>query len=210
MNRYERILEIIFKNTEPHIHVYREPWKILISTILSQRARDDQTAKISEKLYERYGTLEELKNADINELMETIRGIGFYRAKAKHIKDIAGILIDNYNGRVPDEREDLLRLPGVGSKTANIVLSVCYGKDYIAVDTHVHRVMNRIGIVKTRNPEETERALMEIIDRKYWKKINEYLVEFGKNICRPISPRCDICPVSEYCNYYRGKIKRCS
>ncbi len=205
MKNYEKILRKIFESVEPHKHPFKEPWKVLISTILSQRTKDETTEKISKLLYDRYKTLDELKNANIDELMELIKGIGFYRAKAKNIKEVAKILIEKYNGNVPDNKEDLLLLPGVGSKTANIVLSVCFDKDYIAVDTHVHRIMNRIGIVNTKTPEETEKKLMEIIDKKYWKKINEYFVEFGKKICLPRNPKCEICPVKNYCKYYNER-----
>jgi endonuclease-3 len=130
---------------------------------------------------------------------------GFYRQKAVKIRDVSKILVERYGGRVPDTLDELLSLPGVGRKTANIVLSRCFGKDAIAVDVHVHRISNRLGWVSTNGPEDTEQALMKVLPKKYWREINELLVMFGRTICRPVGPKCDICPVKEHCKYYKNK-----
>ncbi|MGC8564900.1 MAG: endonuclease III [Thermoplasmata archaeon] len=197
--KIEIVIKILMKKISPHKIPYNEPWKVLISTVLSQRTKDETTATVSKRLFEKYPNLNDLANAKNEDLEILLKPIGFYREKAKRIKEIARIILDDYGGNVPKEKDLLLKLPGVGTKTANIVLSVSYSKDYIAVDTHVHRISNRLGWVKTKTPEETELELMKIIDRSYWKIINSVLVEFGKSICRPKGPRCDICPVSNYC-----------
>jgi len=197
--KIEIVIKILMEKIKPHKIPYNEPWKVLISTVLSQRTKDETTATVSRRLFEKYPNLNDLVNAKNEDLEILLKPIGFYREKAKRIKEIARIILDDYAGNVPKEKDLLLKLPGVGTKTANIVLSVSFSKDYIAVDTHVHRISNRLGWVKTRTPEETELELMKIIDRRYWKTINSLLVEFGKSICRPKGPKCDICPVSNYC-----------
>jgi len=197
--KIEIVIKILMEKINPHKIPYNEPWKVLISTVLSQRTKDETTATVSRRLFEKYPNLNDLVNAKNEDLEILLKPIGFYREKAKRIKEIARIILDDYAGNVPKEKDLLLKLPGVGTKTANIVLSVSFSKDYIAVDTHVHRISNRLGWVKTRTPEETELELMKIIDRRYWKTINSLLVEFGKSICRPKGPKCDICPVSKYC-----------
>lgn len=193
------IIKRIKKTVEPHRIPFDDPWKVLISTVLSQRTRDETTGEVSKRLFQKYPDLEKLSKAELKDLEDILRPIGFYREKAKRIRDIARILIRDYNGIVPENKEELMKLPGVGTKTANIVLSVCFGKDYIAVDTHVHRISNRLGLVNTRSPEETEKELMKIVDKKYWKELNSLLVEFGKKICRPVNPRCNECPLREIC-----------
>ncbi|MEM3965606.1 MAG: endonuclease III, partial [Thermoplasmata archaeon] len=150
-------------------------------------------------LFEKYSDLESLSNADPVDLENLLKPIGFYREKAKRIKEIARLLLEKYDGKVPSERDLLIQLPGVGQKTANIVLSVCFDKKYIAVDTHVHRISNRLGWVNTKRPEDTEKELMKILDKKYWNMINSLFVEFGKKICRPVKPKCKECPVNDLC-----------
>lgn len=197
--KIENEIKILMKHIKPHVIPFDEPWKVLISTVLSQRTKDETTAEVSRHLYKKYPDLEKLANAEIKDLENILRPIGFYREKAKRIKEIAKILIEDYNGKVPEEKDILMKLPGVGTKTANIVLSISFSKDYIAVDTHVHRISNRLGWVKTKKPEETEIELMKIIDKKYWKILNSILVEFGKSICKPKGQRCDICPLRDLC-----------
>ncbi|MCX8094622.1 MAG: endonuclease III [Caldisericia bacterium] len=176
-----------------------DPFKVLIACIISQRTKDETTDKITEKLFKKVKNPYDLYKIEINELEKIIYPSGFYRVKAKRLKELSKILIDNYNGLVPDTLDELLKLPQVGRKTANIVLTKGYKKSGIAVDTHVHRIVNRLGIVKTKRPEETEMELKKIVPEKYWIELNDYLVNFGKIICKPISPKCPICPIEKYC-----------
>ena len=177
----------------------REPFFVLISTVMSHRTRDDVTYPAAKRLFEKFSTPEEMVKADVEEIEALIRDVGFYRVKAGRIKEISGILLTEYNGRVPDEMEALLKLLGVGRKTANCVLAHAFLKDALAVDTHVHRISNRLGLVETKAPEETEIELKKIFPQKYWKHINLLLVKLGQNICRPISPRCGVCVLNDMC-----------
>lgn len=178
----------------------REPFFALISTVMSHRTRDDVTYPAAEKLFESFSTPEEMAEADVEEIESLIRNVGFYRVKAGRIKEISKILLEEYDGRVPDEMETLLKLPGVGRKTANCVLAHAFLKeDALAVDTHVHRISNRLGLVVTKNPEETEIELKKVLPKKYWIDVNILLVKFGQNICRPVSPRCGICVLNDMC-----------
>lgn len=189
-------------SVSPHQGIWDDPYHILITTILSTRTKDEVTDRISLKLFCKYPDPQSLAYANLQDLTNTIRGVGFYRQKASSIKNTARIIMEKYHGKVPNDKEKLLELPGVGTKVANIVLTFGYGKDYIAVDTHVHRIFNRIGIVKTKSPEKTEKELELKLPRKYWKVVNAYGVEFGKTICKPIKPKCEICQLRKVCNYY--------
>lgn len=175
------------------------PFKILVATILSARTRDEVTAKASEKLFRKAGSLKSLKKLSLKDIEEAIKGVGFYRTKARYLKLLPEVIEKRFNGKIPETIERLIELPGVGRKTANLVLASAFGKHAICVDTHVHRISNRIGIVDTKTPLETEIALKERIPKRYWNYINYYFVAFGQKICRPISPRCSICPIQEYC-----------
>lgn len=178
---------------------FADPFFVLISTVMSHRTRDDVTYPAAKKLFKRFSTPEEMVIADISEIEALIKDVGFYRVKAGRIKEISRILLEKYNGRVPDDMEALLELPGVGRKTANCVLAHAFLKDALAVDTHVHRISNRLGLVETKAPEETEMELKKIFPQKYWRHINLLLVKLGQNICRPISPRCKICTLDDMC-----------
>ncbi len=178
----------------------RDPFRILISTVISLRTKDEVTLKASERLFELADNPEKILELDETTISQLIYPAGFYRTKAKNIKRIAEILVREYRGEVPPDMEKLLALPGVGRKTANLVLNLGFGIDGICVDTHVHRISNRMGWVKTKTPEETETELMKILPQRYWIEINEILVKFGQNVCSPISPRCSECPVKNYCN----------
>jgi endonuclease-3 len=180
-----------------------DPFKILIGTILSARSRDENTSKIVRKLFQKYKNARELANADLNDIKSIIHSIGFYNTKAERIKQVSKIIIEKFHGIVPNEVEDLLGLPGVGRKTANCVLVYAFNKPAIPVDIHVHRISNRIGIVKTQNPKKTEEELIKIIDRKYWLILNNTFVRYGQNICLPIRPKCEICSLKDVCNYYK-------
>jgi endonuclease III len=178
------------------------PFKILIGTILSARSRDENTSKIVRKLFQKYKNARELANADLNDIKSIIHSIGFYNTKAERIKQVSKIIVEKFQGIVPNKAEDLLELPGVGRKTANCVLVYAFNKPAIPVDIHVHRISNRIGIVKTQNPKKTEEELIKIIDRKYWLVLNNTFVRYGQNICLPIRPKCEICSLKCICNYY--------
>jgi endonuclease-3 len=180
-----------------------DPFKILIGTILSARSRDENTSKIVHTLFQKYKNARELANADLNDIKSIIHSIGFYNTKAERIKQVSKIIVEKFHGIVPNEVEDLLGLPGVGRKTANCVLVYAFNKPAIPVDIHVHRISNRIGIVKTQNPKKTEEELIKIIDRKYWLILNNTFVRYGQNICLPIRPKCEICSLKDVCNYYK-------
>ncbi|MDY6824784.1 MAG: endonuclease III [Thermodesulfobacteriota bacterium] len=176
-----------------------DPFNILISTLLSLRTKDAVTYKASERLLEKAGTPAEMVKLSEKTIEKLIYPVGFYHTKAKRIKEVSRILLDRYEGRVPDNRDDLLALPGVGRKTANLVLIEGFDKPAICVDTHVHRVSNRTGIVRTKTPEQTEFALEKTLPKPHWKTYNELLVSFGQTICVPVSPFCSECPVQEQC-----------
>jgi endonuclease III len=181
-----------------------DPFKILIGTILSARTRDETTTNVIKMLFSRFKNPDELSRASLKEIKELIQKIGFYNVKAIRIKEVSKILVDKYNSKVPSNMEDLLTFPGVGRKTANCVLVYGFRKPAIPVDVHVHRISNRIGIVDTKKPEETEIVLQKSIDMKYWTAINETFVAFGQNICLPIKPKCGLCRLTKICKYYES------
>ncbi len=177
----------------------RDPFCVLISTILSLRTKDEVTRAASERLFALADTPEGLLGLDLVTLERCIFPVGFYRNKAKTIHAVCHDLIEFHGGRVPADLDELLRLPGVGRKTANLVRTLGYGLPGICVDTHVHRIMNRLGYVRTRTPEETEFALRDKLPAEYWIEINDLLVTFGQNMCKPISPLCSRCPIHDQC-----------
>lgn len=181
-----------------------DPYKILIGTILSARTRDETTTNVIKMLFSKFKNPEELSRANLKEIKELIQKIGFYNVKAARIKEVSKILVEKYNSEVPPNLEDLLSFPGVGRKTANCVLVYGFRKPAIPVDVHVHRISNRIGIVKTKKPEETEIVLQKSIDRKHWIAVNETFVVFGQNICLPIKPKCNVCRLTKLCKYYKN------
>ena len=179
-----------------------DPYKILIGTILSARTRDETTAQVIKMLFSEFKNPDELSRADLKDIKKLIQKIGFYNVKATRIKELSKILVEKYNSKVPSNLEDLLTFPGVGRKTANCVLVYGFRKPAIPVDIHVHRISNRIGIVNTKKPEETEIDLQKSIDRRYWIGVNETFVTFGQNICLPIKPKCNLCHLTKICKYY--------
>jgi len=179
------------------------PLSILIGTILSARTRDENTSAVVKKLFSRYKTARSLARAKVSDVEKIIKSTGFYHVKARRIIEVASIIDSRYHGKVPDNLDELLKLPGVGRKTANCVLVYAFEKPAIPVDTHVHRISNRLGLVETKTPEETEFALMIKIPKKYWLLINDTFVMYGQNICKPISPMCNVCQIKKECNYYR-------
>ncbi len=179
------------------------PFSILIGTILSARTKDETTTKIVKALFLKYKNPKELANAKIKDVEKIIKSIGFYHVKSKRIIEVAKIINSQFKGIVPDNLETLIKLPGVGRKTANCVLVYAYEKPAIPVDIHVHRISNRLGLVETKTPEETEQELMKKIPKKYWIDINDTFVMYGQNICKPISPMCSICKIKRNCKYYK-------
>jgi endonuclease-3 len=180
-------------------HTCRDPFYMLISTVLSQRTRDEVTIPATRRLFEVYGTPQKMAEADAEDIQALIKDVGFYRVKARRIIDISQIILQDYEGLVPDNMNDLLKLPGVGRKTANCVLGYAYEQDVIAVDTHVHRISNRLGLVKTSGPDTTEKELEKVVPKRAWKEINGLMVLFGQNVCRPMSPRCEECRLNDIC-----------
>jgi endonuclease-3 len=179
---------------------HHNPFMLLISTILSLRTKDEVTEVATERLFTLAATPEEMVNLSEEVIVRAIYPVGFYRKKAKTIKAACRDLIDRFHSRVPDSIEQLLTIKGVGRKTANLVVSLGYNKDGLCVDTHVHRISNRLGYVKTKTPEETEYALRRKLPLSYWGIYNTLMVAFGRNICRPISPFCSTCPVYHLCD----------
>jgi len=179
----------------------KDPLCALLCALLSTRTKDDTTAEVCKRFLERVKSPQDLLEMGLKELERLIYPVGFYRNKARQLKELAKQLIEDFGGRVPDTLEELLKLKGVGRKVANIVLSEGFGKPAIAVDTHVHRISNRWGLVKTKSPEETEKALMEILPVEYWRDFNRLVVALGQTICKPVKPKCGECPVRSWCDY---------
>jgi endonuclease-3 len=182
----------------------RDPFEVLIFTIISQRTRDEQTAVASQRLLSKFPTPKDLARANVRQIENLIKPAGFYRVKARKIKEVCKILGDRFGGIVPDDFDSLMSLPSVGRKTANCVLVFGFKIPAIPVDTHVHRISNRLGLVSTSKPEETEEALKRILPKNYWIDINHMLVKFGQTICRPIAPKCEECPLSSLCKFYKN------
>ena len=184
----------------------QDPFKILIGTILSARTRDEITTKVVNNLFRKFKNSRELAKADIEEIKAVIHSIGFYNIKAKRIKDVSQLIVERFNGEVPDDIRKLLELPGVGRKTANCVLVYGFKKAAIPVDIHVHRISNRLGLVNTTTPEKTEIELSRILAKKYWLKVNDTFVMYGQNICLPIKPNCKLCKLKEVCKFYHTTV----
>ena len=182
-----------------------DPFKVLIGTILSQRTRDEMTEIASRALFARYDTVEALARARVDRIQRLIKPVGFYRQKARKLREVSRVLLERYGGRVPDTYDELIELPQVGPKTANCVLVYGYGLQALPIDTHCHRIPNRLGLVRTKTPEETEKALARIVPREYWVNVNEWFIRFGKEVCKPIGPRCGECNFTSFCSYYRQR-----
>jgi endonuclease-3 len=177
----------------------RDPFRVLIACLISLRTKDAVTAEASARLFRLARTPRAMVRLPAARIARAIYPAGFYRTKARTIKGLCRTLLAEHGGKVPDDLERLLRLKGVGRKTANLVLTVGYGKPGICVDTHVHRISNRLGIVRTKAPEETEFALRRVLPRRHWIPYNDLLVTFGQNLCKPVSPLCSTCPVEDLC-----------
>lgn len=185
-----------------------DPFLVLISCILSLRTKDEVTRRASQRLFKLAGSPKEMLKLPAGEIEKIIYPVGFFRVKAKNILSISQDLIARFNSRVPDDLEELLTLKGVGRKTANLVLTEGFHKSGICVDTHVHRICNRLGYVKTRNPFETEMALRNKLPKRFWIEYNNLLVTWGQNVCKPVSPLCSICAINSYCRKVAVRIHR--
>lgn len=177
------------------------PFLVLVGTLLSLRTKDETTDMVMARLTERATTPQEIIEMPLEELQQLLYPVGFYRNKAAVLKNVSRIILERYGGRVPDTIDELLTIKGVGRKTANLVVTEGYQKPGICVDTHVHRISNRLGAVSTRNPHKTEEALREILPQQYWIIYNTLLVAFGRRTCKPISPLCSSCPLSSLCGH---------
>ena len=201
--RVDLIMERLQQQYDLRVFEDGDPYRVLIRTILSQRTRDDNTDRASAHLFSKYHSMEEIARADPTLLEPLIRPAGFYHVKAQRIVEVSRKLIDEFKGEVPEDMKGLLELPGVGRKTANCVLVYGFQKPAIPVDVHVHRISNRLGLVNTKHPEETELELERLVPQEYWIELNDLMVQFGQTICRPQSPRHEECPLQELCDYYQ-------
>lgn len=201
----EERIKLIMKKLNEHYNLRvfnnKDPYQVLIRTILSQRTRDENTDQATNQVFNKYKDIYEVADAPIEDLESLVKCAGFYRVKSRRIQEVSRILIDQYGGEVPSDFKELLKLPGVGRKTANCVLVFAFEKPAIPVDTHVHRISNRWGLVNTKEPEQTEEDLMKIVPKEYWIELNDLMVQFGQSICRPINPQCEICPIFDLCEY---------
>lgn len=199
------ILGDYYPNAKAELN-FSNPFELLIATILSAQCTDVRVNKVTGKLFKEYKNPVDYLALTQEELGEKIRSCGFYNNKSKNILGTCQMLVNKYNGQVPSTMEELMKLPGVGRKTANVVLSNAFNQDAIAVDTHVFRVSNRIGLSDSENVLETEEDLMNNIDKKMWSKSHHILIFHGRRICSARKPKCEICPVQSYCKYYKGNI----
>jgi endonuclease III len=206
----EKVFTILEESHQPTmLELMKEntPFQKLIATLLSARTKDKTTIPIVKKMFLQYPEPQDYLTLDVKKLEKMIYGVGFFRVKAKHVKVLCRILVDKYAGKVPESLDELTSLPGVGRKTANCVLNYAFGKSVIAVDIHVHRISNRLGWIKTKNPEESEFALMEMVPKELWIKVNELLVGHGQTICKPINPSCGECGVKKYCEFDKTHLR---
>ena len=199
MENLERYFQYRNRTTLNRMRKNPDAFKILISCLLSLRTQDKNTEKVSKKLFAVADTPQKILKLSDKKLEKLIYSSGHYKKKAKTLKHVSKVLIEEHKGQVPDKKEELLKIKGIGPKTANIVLAFAYGKSVLPIDTHCHRIPNRLGWLKTKTPEQTEKELEKILPKKYWKEFNAIFVLFGQTICQPISPLCSKCPVREYC-----------
>lgn len=206
MGKIDKTIKLIRKQArqyhKPYVSSRTNPFKILISCLLSLRTRDETTEKVSKKLFSAASTPANLAKIDIKHLKKIIKPVNYYKTKAKRIHDIARII--NEKGKVPSTMNELLKLNGIGRKTANIVMVYGFHKQGLPIDTHCHRIPNRLGWIRTKMPEQTEKELRKILPKRLWKDFNDIFVTFGQNVCKPVHPRCDICSVKAHCKYYRS------
>jgi len=206
MKTIDPIMKILQKkynsNSETTLNRMREKpnaYKILISCLLSLRARDENTEVVSKQLFAVADTPEEISKMPTKKLEKLIFSSGHYHKKAQSLKHVSKELLERFDGRVPRTREELESIKGIGPKTANIVLAFAFGEAVLPIDTHCHRIPNRLGWIETKTPEKTEFALQKVLAKKYWREFNAIFVQFGRELCQPISPFCSKCPISKYC-----------
>ena len=202
----EKVIKILKKETRKYknpivteVSYDKDPYKVLISCLLSLRTKDAVTAKAANNLFKKAKTPSQMSKLKEKQIQKLIYPVGFYRVKSKRIKEISKALIKDCNGKVPSDMDELLKLKGVGRKTANIVLVFGFNKNALPIDIHCHRIPNRLGWIKTKTPEQTEMELKKILPKKYWIDFNNIFVVFGQNICVPVSPFCSKCPIYDYC-----------
>lgn len=184
---------------------YTTPFELLIATILSAQCTDVRVNIVTREMFKKYNTPQDFSKLSEEDIIKEIKTCGLYKSKANKIKATSEMICRDYNGEVPDSLEELIKLPGVGRKTADVVLSNAFNQDAIAVDTHVFRVANRIGIVKTKTPEKTEFALMEVIPKNRWSHSHHLFIFHGRRICKARKPECENCPIKQDCDFYQGK-----
>ncbi|MCK4521438.1 MAG: endonuclease III [Nanoarchaeota archaeon] len=213
MNKFNKVIYILEKEfkkynkpTVRRTSAKKDPFKTLIACLLSLRTQDKNTEKASKTLFKVADTPKEIIKLPIKKLEKLIYSSGYYHNKAKTIKHVSKVILEKYKGKVPSNFDDLIKIKGIGRKTANIVLSFAFNKLVLPIDVHCHRIPNRLGWVKTKNPEQTEFALMKILPKKHWREFNSLFILFGKNICTPINPFCSKCPIRKYCK--RIEIKK--
>ena len=179
------------------------PFQMLVMTLLSARSKDSTVIPIVKKFFSLYPTVEDVVGLEVSELEKWFFRIGFFRVKARNVKKLCSILINDFDSKVPETREEMMTLPGVGRKTANCMLNYAFGKPAVAVDIHVHRISNRLGWIKTKNEKESEFALMEVVPKSEWINVNRLLVGHGQTVCSPVKPKCGSCSVREYCSFFK-------
>lgn len=211
LNKQKRkeVIEILlelYPNAKAELN-HSSNFELLVATILSAQCTDVRVNKITDKLFKNYSTPEDFLTLTQEELGEKIRSCGFYNMKSKNILGTSKIIMEKFAGKVPDTLEELITLPGVGRKTANVVLSNAFATPAIAVDTHVFRVSNRIGLANSKNVLDTEKELMKNIDKDMWSKAHHLIIFHGRRVCKARNPLCDKCPLTAYCNYYKGQVK---
>lgn len=185
----------------------RDPFKVLVATILSARTRDETTAAVVARLFQKVKCPNDFTGYSIEEIEKLIYPVGFFHEKALHLKKLPEVLNSQFSGIIPQTIDELIELPGVGRKTANLVVAIAFNKPAICVDVHVNRICNRLGYLKTRTPLETEMTLRMYLPQKYWRTFNSFFVSFGQNTCLPVNPRCDQCPIFNYCSRVAVKTK---
>jgi len=206
INTILRILTETYPDASTRLQYYNL-YQLMVAVVLSAQCTDEQVNKVTPALFKHYPDINCLAKADLNELEKLINGVGLFRAKAKNLKESAIIIRDKYSGQIPDQFEDLLTLPGIGRKTANVIISVGFEKPGLAVDTHVQRVANRTGMAHTKMPHQTEMQLKKNIARNRWSQTHHLLIYHGRQICKARNPLCDICPIEKYCekNFEKDK-----
>lgn len=184
-----------------------DPFRSLVFSILSARTKDPASLIAVKRLFSVYPDAESLAKADRKKVEKLIHNTGYYRQKSKYVIGAAKMVVKNFGGEVPDDYDNLVKIPGVGRKVANVLLAYTFEEDRIPVDTHVHRISNRLGWVNTKKPEQTEEELMELVPKRLWTKVNTAMVSYGQTICLPRGPKCDICKIKKYCRYYEKVVK---